>query len=288
MCEYSTAQSQVCRARASYRESASKDETPALADLDGAIVTSDRSRAAKGVAVAPKLRHDGRMSERPSLLAVRALRKSVPGPRELFHDLALDVRAGELVAIIGESGVGKSTLLNILAGLDDADGGSVAIGGTVLGALDESARTRLRRERIGFVFQAFHILPYLTLRQNVALPLALVSADTRAARVRADAMLDAVGLDGRGDGYARDLSGGELQRVAIARALVHRPALILADEPTGNLDPETAARVLALFAQAVRDNGAAGVMVTHSDASAAIADRVLTLGRDGLVERRGG
>lgn len=227
------------------------------------------------------------MSEVTTLLDVHALGKSVPGPRRLFRNLDLQVGAGELVAIIGESGVGKSTLLNILAGLDDADEGSVAIGGTMLGPLDERARTRLRRERIGFVFQAFHILPYLTLRQNVALPLALVSPDAGAAETRAAAMLDAVGLGTRGDGYARDLSGGELQRVAIARALVHRPALILADEPTGNLDPETAARVLALFASAVRENGAAGVMVTHSDASAAVADRVLTLGADGLVERRG-
>lgn len=224
--------------------------------------------------------------ERP-LLAVRALGKSVPGPRRLFRNLDLSVAAGELVAIIGESGVGKSTLLNILAGLDDADEGKVAIDGIDLGTLDEAARTRLRRERIGFVFQAFHILPYLTLRQNVALPLALVSPDAAEADRRADAMLDAVGLDGRGAGYARDLSGGELQRVAIARALVHRPALILADEPTGNLDPDTAARVLALFATAVRGHGAAGVMVTHSEASAAIADRVLTLGADGLVDRRG-
>lgn len=221
------------------------------------------------------------------LLAVRSLARSVPGPRLLFRNLGLEVGAGELVAITGESGVGKSTLLNILAGLDDADEGTVAIEGTILGALDETARTRLRRERIGFVFQAFHILPYLTLRQNVALPLALVSPDGGAAQARADGMLDAVGLASRGDGYARDLSGGELQRVAIARALVHRPALILADEPTGNLDPETAARVLALFGAAVRDGGAAGVMVTHSDATAAIADRVLTLTSDGLVERRG-
>jgi putative ABC transport system ATP-binding protein len=227
------------------------------------------------------------MTAAPSRLEVRSLGKSVPGPRRLFRHLDLDVAAGELVAIIGESGVGKSTLLNILAGLDDADEGSVAIGGTVLGTLDETARTRLRRERIGFVFQAFHILPYLTLAQNVALPLALISPDAAKATVRAEAMLDAVGLGDRGADYARDLSGGELQRVAIARALVHRPALILADEPTGNLDPDTAARVLALFGEAVRENGAAGVMVTHSAASAGTADRVLTLGAEGLVERRG-
>jgi putative ABC transport system ATP-binding protein len=227
------------------------------------------------------------VSDQPILLDVHALSKSVPGPPRLFRSLDLRVAAGELVAIIGESGVGKSTLLNILAGLDDADEGSVAINGTVLGLLDEAARTRIRRERIGFVFQAFHILPYLTLRQNVALPLALVSRDSATADARATAMLEAVGLADRGDSCARDLSGGELQRVAIARALVHRPALILADEPTGNLDPDTAARVLALFADAVRGNGAAGVMVTHSDASAAVADRVLTLDADGLVERRG-
>ena len=218
----------------------------------------------------------------PGRLRLLSLVKTVPGLRRLFANLELTVRAGELVAIVGESGVGKSTLLNILAGLDDADSGTVLVDGIALGPLDEAARTRLRRERIGFVFQAFHILPYLTLRQNVALPLALVSSDSRAAGARADAMLDAVGLGDRGGGYARDLSGGELQRVAIARALVHRPALILADEPTGNLDPETAARVLALFARAVREGGAAAVLVTHSAATAAIADRVLTLTADGL------
>ena len=223
-----------------------------------------------------------------SLLAVDHLAKSVPGPRRLFAGLNLHVPAGELVAVIGESGVGKSTLLNILAGLDDADEGTVSIEGTILGPLDEAARTRLRRERIGFVFQAFHILPYLTLRQNVALPVALVSSDAKAASDAADLMLDKVGLAGRGDGYARDLSGGELQRVAIARALVHAPALILADEPTGNLDPETAERVLRLFAEAVREGGAAAVLVTHSAATAAIADRVLTLNAHGLVEHRGG
>ena len=222
------------------------------------------------------------------LLAVTDLAKSVGAGsggtgRRLFHRLDLVVAAGELVAITGESGVGKSTLLNILAGLDEADAGEVRIDGTTLGPLDERARTRLRRERIGFVFQAFHILPYLTLAQNVALPLALISPDAAAHRRAAAAILDAVGLAGRGDDYARDLSGGELQRVAIARALVHSPALILADEPTGNLDPETAGRVLALFADAVRARGAAAVLVTHSAATAAVADRILTLTGDGLV-----
>ncbi len=224
----------------------------------------------------------------PPTLSVDNLGKSVPGPRDLFSDLSLRVRAGELVAIIGESGVGKSTLLNILAGLDDADTGEVRIEGVALGPLGERARTQLRRERIGFVFQAFHVLPYLTLRQNVALPMALVSPDGSAASARADVMLESVGLGTRGDGYARDLSGGELQRVAIARALVHRPALILADEPTGNLDPETATRVLNLFADAVRAGNAAGVLVTHSATTASIADRVLTLTAQGLAAHGNG
>ncbi len=214
---------------------------------------------------------------------VTGLAKSVGAGRQLFSGLDLAIHPGELVALLGESGIGKSTLLNILAGLDDADAGEVRIAGTALGPLDEGARTRLRREKIGFVFQAFHILPYLTLAQNVALPLALIAPDTASATGRAQEMLEAVGLGDRGQGYARDLSGGELQRVAIARALVHRPALILADEPTGNLDPETAARVLALFAQATRAGGAAAIMVTHSAATAQVADRVLTLTHAGLV-----
>ncbi|MGI4876176.1 MAG: ABC transporter ATP-binding protein [Janthinobacterium lividum] len=221
------------------------------------------------------------------MLRVTALAKSVPG-RALFHGLDLDVAAGELVAIVGESGVGKSTLLNILAGLDRADAGEVEIEGHALGRLGEAALTRVRRERVGFVFQAFHVLPYLTLRQNVGLPLALVAADPARIAARADAMLERVGLHGRGDGYARDLSGGELQRVAIARALVHAPALILADEPTGNLDPETAGRILPLFADAVREGGAAAVIVTHSRAAAAIADRTLTLTAAGLMPHDGG
>ena len=222
-------------------------------------------------------------SSDPSALVVESLARTLPGGRRLFAGLDLVVAAGEIVAILGESGVGKSTLLNVLAGLDDNDAGTVQVGGVVLSDLDETGRTRLRRETIGFVFQAFHVLPYLTLRQNVALPLALVSADRTTIDARADRMLAAVGLGDRGGGYARDLSGGELQRVAIARALVHEPALILADEPTGNLDPETAATVLALFADAVRERNAAAVIVTHSRETARIADRILTLTSHGLV-----
>jgi putative ABC transport system ATP-binding protein len=214
------------------------------------------------------------------------LAKTVPGGRRLFEGLSLALMPGEFVAVMGESGVGKSTLLNVIAGLDTADKGWVAIDGTSLDALDEAARTRLRRDRIGFVFQAFHVLPHLTLGQNVALPLVLQRLATAEATARAKEALDAVGLEGRANDYPRQLSGGELQRVAIARALVHRPALLLADEPTGNLDPDTAGRVMALFADQVRRSGAAALLVTHSDAVAAAADRTLLLTRNGLVERR--
>jgi len=222
------------------------------------------------------------------VLSVSGLAKGVPGGRHLFEGLDLAVQPGELVAVIGESGAGKSTLLNILAGLDEADAGEVRVAGTALGPMSEAARTRLRREAIGFVFQAFHILPYLTLGQNVALPLALLSPDAGAANRAGRERLEAVGLGGRANDYARDLSGGELQRVAIARALVHRPALLLADEPTGNLDPDTAARILALFAEAVHGQGAGAVMVTHSPATARVADRVLRLSDNGLVPAHGG
>ena len=227
------------------------------------------------------------MSDTPPVLKITSLKKSVPGGRVLFEGLNLDLQPGEFVAIMGESGVGKSTFLNLIAGLDQADDGTIAIDGVDLARLDDDARTLLRRDHIGFVFQAFHILPHLTLGQNVALPLVLQRVPGQEALIRAREMMEAVGLGGRAEDYPRQLSGGELQRVAIARALVHRPGLLLADEPTGNLDPETATRVLKVFADQVRRSGAAAVLVTHSVVAAAVADRTLTLAGSGLVERHG-
>lgn len=201
------------------------------------------------------------------------------GGRTVLAALSHRFEPGEFVAVMGESGVGKSTLLNLIAGLDTPDGGEVIVDGTPMSALDDNAATRLRRTRMGFIFQAFHVLPHLTLAQNVALPL-LLNGDTDI--TRATRMLDAVGLGGRGADFPRQLSGGELQRVAIARALVHRPALLLADEPTGNLDPETAAGILDLLRAEIKASGAGAIMVTHSHAAAALADRTITLTRAGL------
>jgi len=204
------------------------------------------------------------------------------GGRSVLANLSHRFAAGEFVAIMGESGVGKSTLLNLVAGLDVADSGQVLVDGIAMAALDDEAATRLRRARMGFIFQAFHVLPHLSLTQNVALPL-LLNGITDAGR--AERMLAAVGLAGRGADFPRQLSGGELQRVAIARALVHRPALLLADEPTGNLDPETADGILRLLRAEIKESGAGAIMVTHSHAAAAKADRVLILTRGGLVEQ---
>lgn len=219
------------------------------------------------------------------LLELRRLKKTVPGGRVLFDGLDLALGTGEFVAIMGESGVGKSTLLNLIAGLDVAEAGEIVIDGIPLAGLDDEGRTRLRRDRVGFVFQAFHILPHLTLAQNVALPLVLQHAKGRGPLERAQTLLAEVGLGGRGGDFPRQLSGGELQRVAIARALVHRPALILADEPTGNLDPETADRIMEILTRQIRESGAAALLVTHSEVAAAAADRVLDLTASGLSQR---
>jgi putative ABC transport system ATP-binding protein len=184
---------------------------------------------------------------------------------------------GEYVAIMGESGVGKSTLLNVIAGLDRPDSGRIVFDGRDLGTLDDDAATLLRRREMGFVFQAFHVLPYLTVEQNAALPLQLLGVPRDEQRQRVGAMLAAVGLGDYGARYPRELSGGEVQRVAIARALIHRPKLLLADEPTGNLDPRTATEILALLRERLRETGGSGVLITHSRAAAATADRVCVL-----------
>ena len=221
------------------------------------------------------------------MLSIRALGKRYAGPREraVLAGVDLDLAAGDYVAIMGESGVGKSTLLNLIAGLDRADEGSVRIGGADLASLDDDALTVLRRERLGFVFQAFHVLPYLSVAANVALPLALTGVEPRERERRVGEMLASVGLADRAASFPRELSGGELQRVAIARALVHRPMLVLADEPTGNLDPDSAAAILALLREQVKGRGAAAILVTHSLAAAQTADRILLLTRQGLRAR---
>lgn len=224
------------------------------------------------------------------MIAVSQLNKSLPGtpPRRLFAALDLQVRAGECVAIVGESGSGKSTLLNCIAGLEDHDGGEIVVAGQRLEGLDDDGRARLRRAHVGFVFQAFHVLPHLRLADNVAVPLWLQGVEARAAAQRAAAMLERVGLGDRSEAWPRQLSGGELQRVAIARALVHRPRVLLADEPTGNLDPAHASEVLELLLAASREAGAACVVVTHSHTAADRADRILELrdGRLAAVDRR--
>ncbi len=221
------------------------------------------------------------------MLELRQLSKSYvsqSGQRTVLQQLDYTLGAGEYVAIMGDSGVGKSTLLNLIAGLDTPDSGEILVDGQLMSSLNDDAATRLRREKFGFIFQAFHVLPHLNLLQNVSLPLLLQDRTGPLAGMleRARAMLAGVGLQGREDDFPSQLSGGELQRVAIARALVHKPTLLMADEPTGNLDPDTARDILALLRRELKANGASGILVTHSAAAAASADRILLLTAKGL------
>lgn len=218
------------------------------------------------------------------VLSVRDVTKSYGGSRarRVLNNISLDVGRGEFVAVMGESGVGKSTLLNVIAGLDGVDAGRIALDGVDVTALDDAERTLLRRDRMGFVYQAIHLLPHLTLLQNVRLPLDLKRVRRRDADTRAQQMLEAVGIAALAHDYPRTVSGGEAQRAAIARALAHAPQLLLADEPTGNLDEASAAHVLALFREQVKARNTAAILVTHSRPAAETADRIYVLSQHGL------
>jgi len=223
------------------------------------------------------------VADLPVLRLERLAKRYRPDRPAIFEGLDLSLNPGEYLAIMGESGVGKSTLLNLLAGLDRPDSGSVVLEGQDLSALDDDATTLLRRRSIGFVFQAFHVLPYLTVEQNVGLPLELLGVGETERRRRAMEMLAAVGIGALATRLPRELSGGEVQRIAIGRALIHRPRLVLADEPTGNLDPHSAAQTLALLRDQVKANAGAGILITHSRAAAETADRILVLDGRGLT-----
>jgi putative ABC transport system ATP-binding protein len=222
-----------------------------------------------------------------AILSVEGIAKSFGGAgtssgRRVLQGLSLQLAEGEYIAIMGESGTGKSTLLNLIAGLDTPDAGTITFAGEPFSRLDDEARTLVRRSKMGFIFQAFHLLPHLSVERNVALSLALNGSTGAEARQRVAELLDAVGLSGRLRSSPSELSGGEMQRVAIARALAHRPRLVLADEPTGNLDADAAREILGLLREQLRRDRAAGILVTHSELAAATTDRVYRLSSDGL------
>jgi lipoprotein-releasing system ATP-binding protein len=221
-----------------------------------------------------------------TFLDVRELRKVYASPSgaalEVLRGVSFALAAGEMLAVMGASGAGKSTLLHLLGGLDTADGGSARLGEIELTRLGGAELARVRNEQIGFVFQFHHLLPDLSALENVAMPLLVARRKPRAARAAASAMLAAVGLSGRASHRPGELSGGEQQRVSIARALVHEPRLVLADEPTGNLDARTGAGIAALLSTLARTRGAAVVVATHNEQLAHACDRTLRL-QDGRV-----
>jgi putative ABC transport system ATP-binding protein len=218
------------------------------------------------------------VSESPPLLLLDEItRRYRPDSAAVLDRLQLHMARGEYLAIMGDSGSGKSTLLNLIAGLDRPDHGRVLFDGIDLATLNDDAVTRWRRASVGFVFQAFHVLPYLTVLQNVALPLDLLGVRDPQRHERVLQLLESCGIAALAPRYARELSGGELQRVAIARALVHRPRLVLADEPTGNLDARTAQQILRLLREQLHANAASAILITHSVTAARSADRVLQL-----------
>ena len=219
--------------------------------------------------------------DRRVLVAARGLERRYPGNPPVLRGLDLQVGVGEWVAVMGPSGCGKSTLLNLLGGLDRPDQGRVELDGVDLGGLDETARAKLRRRHVGFVFQFANLLPHLDVAANVALPARLIGAGRRAARLRVRELLGALGLTELADRFPSELSGGEQQRVAVARALTNRPAVVLADEPTGALDSDSARDVLTLLRR-VHADGQAIVMVTHDHRVAAAADRVVMM-QDGVI-----
>jgi putative ABC transport system ATP-binding protein len=228
---------------------------------------------------------------RPAAVELRRLTKLYregQSERVVFRDVDASIRPGEIAVLVGRSGSGKSTLLNLISGIDLPTSGSVSVDGVDITALSERDRTLFRRKHVGFIFQLFNLIPLLNVEENLRLPLELTGQDDAAGLARARGLLERVGLADRAQSYPDQLSGGEQQRVAVARALVHDPSLILADEPTGNLDADTAAVVLELLDRLVRELGKTVVMVTHSREVVGVADRVFAVQHGQLVERNGG
>lgn len=222
-----------------------------------------------------------------AVLIAEQLKKTYQGgeaPVTAVRGVSLTLASGEFVALMGPSGCGKSTLLHLCGAMERPTAGRLEIEGRDLSQLNDDQLTRLRRERLGFVFQFFNLLPTLTVTENIALPLQLAGAAARASEIRAQALADRVGLGQRLRHYPQQLSGGEMQRAAIARAILHQPALLIADEPTGNLDSENGARVLALLDELNREMGVTILLATHSAEIAAAAQRVVHM-RDGLIEK---